>query len=48
MLLANFWQDLWDGVVQFFQSIGEFFLQENQYGLSVLSRILIAIAVLVQ
>lgn len=47
MLLANFWQDLWDGVVQFFQSIGEFFLQENQYGLSVLSRILIAIAVLV-
>ena len=47
MILDNFWQNLWEGMVKFFESLGNFFLQENQYGLSVLSRILIAIAVLV-
>ena len=47
MLLTEFWQDLWNGIVSFFQSIGNFFVQENEYGLSMLSRILIAIAVLV-
>ena len=47
MLLSSFWQDMWEGVKRFFESIGNFFLQENEYGLSVLSRILIAIAVLV-
>ena len=47
MILDNFWQNLWDGIKRFFESIGIFFMQENQYGLSVLSRMLIAIAVLV-
>ncbi len=47
MVLSNFWQDLWDGILRFFQSIANFFLAENEYGLSVLSRIIIAIIVLV-
>ena len=47
MILDNFWQNIWEGLVKFFQSIANFFLQENEFGLSVLSRILIAIAVLV-
>lgn len=47
MLLTSFWEDMWEGIKRFFESIGNFFLQENEYGLSVLSRILIAIAVLV-
>ena len=47
MVLDNFWSNLWEGILKFFQSIANFFLQENQYGLSVLSRIIIAIAVLV-
>ena len=47
MILDNFWSNLWEGILKFFQSIANFFLQENQYGLSVLSRIIIAIAVLV-
>ena len=47
MVLTNFWQDLWDGLMKFFNDLGQFFLRENEYGLSVISRILIAIAVLV-
>ena len=47
MILNNFWEDVWEGMKKFFQSLANFFLAENQYGLSVLSRILIAIIVLV-
>ena len=48
MILTTFWEDVWEGIQKFFQSIANFFLAENQYGLSVLSRILIAIIVLVR
>ena len=47
MVLTSFWQDLWDGLMKFFNDLGQFFLRENEYGLSVISRILIAIVVLV-
>ena len=47
MILENFWTNVWEGIMKFFQSIGNFFLQENEYGLSVLSRVVIAIAVIV-
>lgn len=47
MILTTFWEDIWEGLKQFFQSLANFFLTENEYGLSVLSRIFIAIAVLV-
>ncbi len=47
MVLDNFWQNIWNGILQFFQSIADFFLAKNNYGLSVLSRVIIAIIVLV-
>ena len=47
MILNDFWQDVWEGIKKFFQSIANFFLAENDYGLSVLTRVLIAIIVLV-
>lgn len=47
MILNEFWSNLWNGVVSFFQDLGNFFLTQNEYGLSVLSRIIIAIVVMV-
>ena len=47
MVLDDFWNNIWNGIQQFFNNLGNFFLQENEYGLNVLSRIIIAIAVMV-
>ncbi len=47
VLEGNFWENLWAGIQQFFANLGNFFLQENDYGLNVISRIIIAIVVLV-
>ena len=47
MILNEFWQGVWEGILKFLQSIANFFLQENEYGLSVLFRIIIAIVVLI-
>ncbi len=47
MILASFWEDSWAGILAFFKSIGDFFMAENQYGLSLISRIIICIIVLV-
>lgn len=47
MVLSSFWSDAWEGIKAFFKSIGDFFMQENEYGLSFLNRIIIAIVVLV-
>ena len=47
MLLVSFWENVWNGITTFFKKIGDFFMSENQYGINVLTRILIAIAVLV-
>lgn len=47
MILNEFWNNLWNGIVSFFQDLGNFFLTTNEYGLSVLSRIIIAIVVMV-
>ena len=46
-LYTSFWQDIWEGIKTFFQSIGNFFMTENEYGLNVLSRIIIALVVLI-
>lgn len=47
MILTTFWEDAWEGIKHFFKSIGDFFLAENEYGLTMLSRIIISIIVLV-
>ena len=47
MILTNFWEEVWNGMQAFFQNLGNFFMSQNEYGLTMLSRILIAIAVIV-
>ena len=47
MILNSFWNDVWNGIVEFFKSIGNFFMTTDKFGLNVLYRILIAIVVLV-
>ena len=46
MILLS-WNEFWSKIGDFFKSIGQFFIKENDDGLSMLTRIIIAIIVLV-
>ena len=47
MILANFWQSVWDAIKNFFISVGEFFVAQDEKNLTMLTRIILAILVLV-
>ena len=47
MIFVTFWENIWNGLINFFESVGEFFMTKNEQGLNMLTRIIIAIAVLV-
>lgn len=46
-MILNAWDDFVQTLKDFFISIGNFFMQKNEYGMNMLSRIIIAIVVLI-
>ncbi len=47
MVLSNFWETVWEGIKYFFTTIGNFFIVQDDKNLNMLTRILIAIFVIV-
>ena len=43
----NFWQSVWEAIKNFFISVGQFFIRQDETNLNMLTRIILAIVVLV-